>query len=640
MASSESSKRKKVGRPTLVEAAGKAAGQLKLSFQHAKPRCIPMETSEPTTDDDLPRKMETAEQHDLCADDENDDDYDICDEEAIVLEQDIELDEITRETLMKSKNHKYSYEERRSVLQYLQERVDLGESQATALRDIRETWPGFEKLTHSLLRHWRTQRVSKPLGRPVNIEFERAILDKLIASAVALESGEVTVVGSVAYNRFNIVRAANLALKDPRFAGDEKLKSLKFSIGWVTRFLSRHSMHRRRVTSVHVAFPPEADVKERLAFIQQFMREHGLTAADIINADETGIFFGAQPRYLYVAAAVKRAAGAESDEKSRFTALLWGSADGTMGPAFYIISCSVAGAPVDYTGSRVLNNLLKDRDFNPPVVSMGKTSYAWELRVWDRKMTLETKKRGGVTTTTAIYKRPYLINVQTQDVITVQTKAWSDTVGIAMWVDVQLGPAAKKRARPYYLIWDNCGPHNVPALKEVFEQNNIYTSNLPPKCTSILQVMDLVVNGPVKSAIRLHRSNQLFDYLQTWKLAVQANALLPVAQQQVVPYNPPKPKQSAGLLVVIKAVQELSGNPDFQANLRRTFVTVCQAPLPPTDPAYTGPYTFCPYPGHEAMQQLSRKTMKPAVDTIIDILSQLQLTERDADTDDEAEMEL
>ena len=61
---------------------------------------------------------------------------------------------------------------------------------------------------------------------------------------------------------------------------------------------------------------------------------------------------------------------------------------------------------------------------------------------------------------------------------------------------------------------------------------------------------------------------------------------------------------------------------------------------PPTDPAYLGPYTFCGYPGHVEMQQLSRMAMKPAADTLMDILSQLQLTERDADTDDDAEMQL
>ena len=51
--------------------------------------------------------------------------------------------------------------------------------------------------------------------------------------------------------------------------------------------------------------------------------------------------------------------------------------------------------------------------------------------------------------------------------------------------------------------------------------------------TDVLQVMDLVVNGPVKAGIRRKRCDQLFEYFQDWKLrrlldGCNAAALMPI----------------------------------------------------------------------------------------------------------------
>ena len=71
--------------------------------------------------------------------------------------------------------------------------------------------------------------------------------------------------------------------------------------------------------------------------------------------------------------------------------------------------------------------MLKDAAFNPPTVVMGKSDYQWELKVWSRSLTLQNSKKEFVTAT---YKRPYLLNNRTLEVITVQSKAWNDTVGM------------------------------------------------------------------------------------------------------------------------------------------------------------------------------------------------------------------
>ena len=116
------------------------------------------------------------------------------------------------------------------------------------------------------------------------------------------------------------------------------------------------------------------------------------------------------------------------------------------------------------------------------------------------------------------YKVPYLIHPVSLTVITVQHKAWMDTVRLAMWFDLQLGPYYEAKKGKCALVWDNCGPHNVEAIKDIAAEWRIFPMNLPANMTDVLQVMDLVVNAPVKAAIRRDRANELFTYAQAFKI--------------------------------------------------------------------------------------------------------------------------
>ena len=87
-----------------------------------------------------------------------------------------------------------------------------------------------------------------------------------------------------------------------------------------------------------------------------------------------------------------------------------------------------------------------------------------------------------------------------------------------MWADTQLGPYFQKRRGRCVVVWDNCGSHNVATVQEVFAEWGIATENLPPKMTDLLQVMDLVVNGPIKAGIRRARIQAIFDYFHSWKI--------------------------------------------------------------------------------------------------------------------------
>ena len=124
---------------------------------------------------------------------------------------------------------------------------------------------------------------------------------------------------------------------------------------------------------------------------------------------------------------------------------------------------------------------------------------------------------------------------------------------MAMWADVQLGPWAARRRRRALVVWDNCGPHSVPACSVVLAEHDIRAEALPPKMTSVLQVMDRVVNGSLKAAIRRARVDALFDYFQLWKLKRLQALAKPEAERVMPAYSQPKSALGGGLLALTAA---------------------------------------------------------------------------------------
>ena len=91
------------------------------------------------------------------------------------------------------------------------------------------------------------------------------------------------------------------------------------------------------------------------------------------------------------------------------------------------------------------------------------------------------------------------------------------------------------------VVWDNCGCHNVDAVKAVLAEWGIAAENLPMNTTDLLQVMDLIVNGPVKLGIRRERAQAIFDYFQGWKIQRLQHDSIPNQTALPPPFSPPRP---------------------------------------------------------------------------------------------------
>ena len=205
-------------------------------------------------------------------------------------------------------------------------------------------------------------------------------------------------------------------------------------------------------------------VQQRTTEIQSAIEEGGYEADEVINPDETGVLYGAPPKLQYIPVTANRAMAPASDDKARFTSLLAGDTSGKMLPSFNIVKMNVKG--VNLSSSRVLDNLMK--------VSGLRVEDGWEKQVWRRTLTLPHK--GKKELVTAEHVRPYLIHTD-GTIITVQAKAWMDSAGICMWAYVLLGPMYRRKRGKALVVWDNCGSHNVDAVKTVLSEWGITADN-------------------------------------------------------------------------------------------------------------------------------------------------------------------
>ena len=110
---------------------------------------------------------------------------------------------------------------------------------------------------------------------------------------------------------------------------------------------------------------------------------------------------------------------------------------------------------------------------------------------------------------TVNYVRPYLFNLNDGRVVWSQYKAYQDTPGLAMWIDLVMGPARVASGSPKWgLIWDNCAAHLVPAVKEVFAQWCIHVFEFPPQMTALLH---LIYSGPMKAHTKSERARSIYS---------------------------------------------------------------------------------------------------------------------------------
>ena len=144
---------------------------------------------------------------------------------------------------------------------------------------------------------------------------------------------------------------------------------------------------------------------------------------------------------------------------------------------------------------------------------------------------------------------------------------------MAMIIDLILKPYAERNGGKLFLWMDNCGLHTTPCLENVYRQAST-SLGLLPNMTSTLQVLDLVVNGPMKAHIRNLRAGRLGDYFSDFKSVYEVEREKPVDQQELPKWAPPKPSLHECITDIINLVASGSFCTEkFKANIARTFIS-------------------------------------------------------------------
>ena len=107
---------------------------------------------------------------------------------------------------------------------------------------------------------------------------------------------------------------------------------------------------------------------------------------------------------------------------------------------------------------------------------------------------------------------------------------------------------------------------------EVIDEIGVDVAFLPKNMTGELQVLDLVVNGPLKAHIRTNRANVLYQSFQEYKVKRAADNDLPLSQRNCPVFSPPKPTMLGGIKDLIMLFDGPFKETKFKDCINRTFI--------------------------------------------------------------------
>ena len=184
----------------------------------------------------------------------------------------------------------------------------------------------------------------------------------------------------------------------------------------------------------------------------------------------------------------------------------------------------------DQTTMTVIRDLNKKDGFT--------SNDGWKLKEWSRELTINN--------VSAVHKALHIIHEEMGDVITSQVKAWNDTVRMILWFEVLIKPIKDKIGK--MVLWcDNCDSHKTTCVMDVIREIGVDVVFLPKSMTGELQVLDLVVNGPLKAHIGSNRANRLYSSFHEYKKERDINNNLPRLKFIKMNFNPPKPTMLEGI---------------------------------------------------------------------------------------------
>ena len=370
---------------------------------------------------------------------------------------------------------------------------------------------------------------------------------------------------SVVYSYAIIIQAALAVQKQNNWTTTEKVQSLTFSSTWVKSFLKRANMRRRKITTEDKKIPSEEEILRIMTIGQNMYRDFGHTPDTVINMDETAFSYAIGPEYMYCPPDQSRAQHLGiPNTKLRITAVVAVSGRGNFVPLFIIIKHSVSSADrPDQSGMKVITLMHKKDD------GFG-TSNGWDLVLWRKELC--------ISNVTALHSCYYIIHRYTGEVITSQYKAWNDSIRMIMWLETVIAPLKERLGK--LMIWfDNCGCHKTDIVDIAIDRLGVQVACLPPNMTGVLQVLDLVVNGPIKAHTRNLRGARIVAAFGEFREMYDIEMRKDVLERTLLVFEPPKPKMLEAIQDLFNLIANGFREPKFVQGIVRSFISTGCMPI-------------------------------------------------------------
>jgi hypothetical protein len=439
-----------------------------------------------------------------------------------------------------------------------------------------QTIKKYSVLTRRKLRTWIQQKSScdadrMKRGPKVDLDFQREVWGHLITLAYKPDgvSDSVRLNANCVYS-YQIVREAALMVQQKiHWIDNAMVQKLIFSNNWVNAFLKRNSFVRRKQTSEPKVVPDEDTVRDVMKTNQNNYINMEFTNQQTGNMDETAILYAQGPVYQFIPKQLSRATGIyKTSDRFRITGVVTALANGNQMPLMLIIKHSISSKErPDQTKMTVVAELFRqDTGFGP--------SHGWILECWHDIIAFSRDRSGQVDD----HKVWYIRNKISLHVITSQHKAYMDTVRMGMYLDTIVEPYMKKEKLGQFFLWmDNYSAHNTEYITNKMEKLNITPAFLPSNMTSLLQVCDLHLNGPIKRKTRSKRALRTFQAFQDFHAEYDQ---MTDSEKLAAKFRPPKPSLEEGL----QDVMEIFGTDgdfqkqSFQEGQKSCFVATGCAP--------------------------------------------------------------
>jgi hypothetical protein len=219
-------------------------------------------------------------------------------------------------------------------------------------------------------------------GRPVNAEFERAVLGKCIFQILSGDSlqPDGRILANILHSLNIVVMAGHSTIAEKPFCDDASLRKLQFSRCWARGLIERHHLRKRSVSTTidKKQMPAPEEIRKMQRATQMRLDSGRRQPGDVISADESGINYCVAEKVIYAPTAADRLPAA-GDDKVRITGHMAGTGASEMLPAHLIIKCACKDDGRQ-ENTRVLDDLLPHLPANQ----------GWQISFWTGTYRLST----------------------------------------------------------------------------------------------------------------------------------------------------------------------------------------------------------------------------------------------------------